>query len=457
MSQPPFEQKSRDPFPPGAINAFYFQFFNTASFGTIIGVPMILFFKELGANVFILGVVTSIAPLLIILQIPASHFVERIGYRRFVLNGWTIRTFFGLGMALTALLPNGISNQTRIAIAIFFLLGYNVSRGISTCGFMPWITQLIPEKIRGQFVATDQMTGSIAGLFSTLLIAGWLHYHSNMIGYAAVFMFSSLTGFLSIRYLKKIPDVPVPENSETHQPIEWKVILSQAPFRRLLLMNFIFHIGAAGGGLFWVPLLKDHFQKPSGLILLMVALSSFFAIGIQYISSHVIDRTGSKPALTFAILMGAFHFFFWGLIAAHIIPLHDTTLFFIVLSGVMAFPLFNIANTRLIMSTAPALARSHSFAIFSVTVNLTLGIFPWIWGYGIDLLKLWNTVIGGHWQGNAYSLFYLIASLFLLLAWIVLLRVEEEHALTTEEFIHELFVKTPKQAITRILNRRPLF
>ncbi len=428
------------PFPLGVRNAFYFQFLNTASFGTLLGVPMILFFKDLGASVFVLGVVTSIAPLLMIFQIPASRHVERIGYRPFVLSGWLLRAIFGIGMAIVALLPSSISNDIRIAAGVIFLAAYNVSRGISSSGYMPWICQLIPETIRGRFLATDQMTGSIAGLFSTLLIAVWLHFYSGMLGYAAVFIFSSIAGFWSIYFLRKIPDVVVPEKLKMNQEIPWREIFQNRSFKRILFMNFLFQIGVSGGGLFWIPLLKDHFGKSSDLILFMVGFVSLIAIGTQYLAGRIIDQTGSKPVLTFAILGAILHLLFWSLIAGHLIPLNGITLFFVMLSSGIAFPVFNVANTRIVMSTAPALAQSHSFAIFNVTVNLTGGCFPWIWGYGVDAFKSWDQVIVGSWHGNVYSLFYFVTALFVTWAWWIFSQVEEPGALKMREMGNHFLV-----------------
>ena len=63
------------------LNAFLFQVFNTSSFYLIMGMPMMLYFKKLGASATVLGVLACLSALLNIFQIPAARFVERIGYR----------------------------------------------------------------------------------------------------------------------------------------------------------------------------------------------------------------------------------------------------------------------------------------------------------------------------------------------------------------------------------------
>ena len=69
------------------LNAFLFQIFNTSSFYLIMGLPMMLYFKKLGASATVLGVVAALGALMNIFQIPAARFVERVGYRTFVLRG----------------------------------------------------------------------------------------------------------------------------------------------------------------------------------------------------------------------------------------------------------------------------------------------------------------------------------------------------------------------------------
>jgi hypothetical protein len=71
-----------------------------------------------------------------ILQIPAAQFVEKTGYRAFVLRGWMLRALFVLAVAMVPLLPARFNAPTRIALMLFLLFAYNASRGISLCGLV---------------------------------------------------------------------------------------------------------------------------------------------------------------------------------------------------------------------------------------------------------------------------------------------------------------------------------
>ena len=73
------------PMPKGIHNAYFFDTFNAMSWTVVLGSPMLLFLQHLRATATIMAVSACLAPLLTILQIPAARFVERVGYRRFVM------------------------------------------------------------------------------------------------------------------------------------------------------------------------------------------------------------------------------------------------------------------------------------------------------------------------------------------------------------------------------------
>src|SRR4029078_6334335 len=70
-------------FPVGLHNAFLFSMFNALSFQLVLGSPMVLYAKTLGASATVLGIIAGMMPLLVIFQIPAASYVSQIGFKRF--------------------------------------------------------------------------------------------------------------------------------------------------------------------------------------------------------------------------------------------------------------------------------------------------------------------------------------------------------------------------------------
>jgi MFS family permease len=445
----------QDPMPVGMGNAYWFQIFNTMSFSIVLGLPMMLYFRGLGASGTILGVLASLAPLLTILQIPAARYVERIGYRTFVLRGWSIRSIFILGMVAVPLLPTTIDGASKIVLMLFFLICFNASRGFSSCGFLPWMSQLVPESVRGRYISTDQMCSLVSIVFSSLLMAIILEFVESNVAFVLAFSLSFCAAVVSLYFLKRIPDVPIAESAGNSQAVPWKAMLFYKPFYRFLFFNFVILVAWAGGGVISVPMIRDHFGVPDArYMLLNAAWGIFFLIG-AFLSRKTLDRVGSKPLLTLSLLLQVLHFTGWAAISSQALPFSIWTLGFQQATWGLGFALFQLANIRLVMGLVPSMGRSHFFAIFSVSNSLTAGLFPIFWGVAFDALSFLRHP-WGLWEWNVYSSLYGFITLTACLSFWALRRVPEAKAMDTNEFFHELFMETPARALARLLGRKPI-
>lgn len=441
--------------PEGVGNAYVFQVFNTVSFTIVLSTPMILYFKRLGASATVLGIVLALPQLLNILQIPAAQFVEKTGYRAFVLRGWALRAAIILGMAGVALLPGKVDATTRIALMLFLLFAFNASRGISLCGFLPWITHWIPEDVRGRYLSRDQMSAALATLGTMILAAFYLRPPAARFAYGGLFFASFVTAIISLWFLRRIPDVPVPPAAESRERAPYKEMLLHPPFFKLLVYNVVCLAGQAGGGVFWIPLLRDSFAATDSLILGMMVLWSTVCAVCLWGFGHLVDRVGSRPLLGLATLVFVVHFSCWCAVSARVLPFNLATILLIQITSGISCSLFTLANTRLVMATVPPMGRSHFFALYTVVTSLVLGVFPIFWGILLDALAGWGTS-WSWWQWNQYSLLYGALVVIMIAALVMRNRLAEPRAMTTDAFLRELLVETPSRAISRLLARRPV-
>ena len=79
-------------YPWGCFNAHWFSLFNAVSFQVMMGAPIIVYAKSLGASSTVLGIIAAFTPLMTVFQLPAAQHLEYCGYRQFVLMGWGART-----------------------------------------------------------------------------------------------------------------------------------------------------------------------------------------------------------------------------------------------------------------------------------------------------------------------------------------------------------------------------
>ncbi len=442
--------------PPGIHNVYIFEVFNTASWGVVLGAPMLLFLQHLNATATIVAIAFSLSPLLNILQIPAARFVEQVGYRRFVLGGWTTRSFLVVAMAIVAFLPDSVDQATRLVLMLFFSLIYNTLRGVSVCGMLPWFTHIVPESRRGEFLAKDQSASAFSNIVSPFLFGLLLFGGRTWYGFGSVFTFAFIAAFISLCFLRRIPDVPVEKIGPNAETLPWKEMFFYPPFFKYVRYNMIMNVALGVSGAFWVRYFKAFLHLSGSNILFIACGTNVVLVLALLLITPVIDRTHNKQVLTLSGIMLVLHFTGWGCVAAGIIPFTASTMWPVIIiqatTAGIGGALWNLANVRMVMGIIPAMGRPHFLALYSVAGNLTIGIMPLFWGPLMDYLEHWS-VAWGYWTWNSYSLLYCALTFTIIIGLGVLQTLEEPKKMTWEVFIRELLVETPSRAVSRVIGR----
>ncbi len=440
--------------PRGVTNAYWFQAFNATSWSLILGTPMVLYLKSLGASGIVLGVSVSLIPLFSVLQIPAAQYAERTGYRTFVMRGWASRSIFILGIATAALLPAGLSPHNRIALILLMLACFAVVRGISMCGYLPWITGIVPESQRGAFLSRDTMCMYLAVTATMLFSSLWVGAFPSGRAFGVLFLCSYLAALASVFFLRRIPDMPgLQSRSGTVRP-PWKAMLRYPPFARYVTFTVVFNVFVSALSVLWVPFMRDSCQVPGGLILGLSAYASVIGALAAWLAGAAADRVGSRPLLGFASGLVIIGQSLWMAMAAGAIPHRTDILFGVTLFGATGFAVIGVASTRLLMGLVPVMGRSHFFAISNVANSLTLGFLPIVWGLALDRVggAIPDAVpVGSAWAWNRYSLIYAVVVAGLLGAQYFRRRLDEPLAMSTEEFMHTLFIKSSARLVARAM------
>jgi hypothetical protein len=437
--------------PPDIHNVYIFEVFNTTSFSVVLGSPMLLFYQHLNATATVLAIAACLAPILNVLQIPAARFVEQVGYRRFVLSGWTSRSLFVVGMTVVTLLPDSVDRATRIAAMLFLSFGYNFMRGISVCGVLPWFTHIVPASRRGEFLAKDQLAGALAAI-ACLFISGSLLHRNAWYSFGIVFAISAVAAFVSLIFLRRVPDVPVEKIVPNAEPMPWRQMFFYPPFFKYVRYNMIINMALGASSVFWVRYFRTFLHISESNVLFIACLTTSVLASGLFLVGPLIDRAGNKPALTASGLLLTCHFTGWACVASGIIPFNTVVLCIQTFTSGLGGALWNLANVRTVMGIVPAMGRPHFLALYSVASNLTVGLVPLLWGPVMDYLNHWH-VVWGYWQWNSYSLLYCTLAATIVAGLVALRSVAEPKAMTWDVFMTELLVKTPSRAVSRLIGR----
>jgi MFS family permease len=438
-------------FPPGLHNAYLFAIFNALSFQIILNSPMVLYAKSLGASATVLGIIVGMWPLLVIFQIPAAQHISRIGYKRFVYAGWGTRVCFIFAMALVPLTGRFLNQTTQLALLLMLLFGFNLSRGISSAGWLPWISSLIPEQIRGRYLARDAACVNMASGLTFLIAAACLGPQPNSLRFALLFGFSAVMGAISLGFLKKIPDVapPAEDPAKGKGGVPWLAMLRFPPFRKLLRTVIAWSTAYGGMTAFTVAFLKSEIGMNESTILLLNSVMFLGGLSSLWLLGSRLDHLGSKPVLTFCFVMWLMISLAWGALAGKMLtPQLILVLALEFLMGLCA-ALVAMANVRLAMAIVPVMGRNHFFALYSVIGSLMLGVAPVLWGLLIDLIGT-RAFNGPHFEWNRYSAFFIAVAIVFGITLSVGRRLDEPKAASMDALLRELLLDAPQRVLVRI-------
>jgi MFS family permease len=440
-------------FPPGLHHAFIFASCNALSFPIVFGGPMILYAKSLGASATVLGILAGMMPLLVILQIPATKHVPRFGYRLFVLLGWTARTvvYFALaGVPLLLMLDSG----TRLALVLVLLFFFTMLRGISSCAWLPWITSMVPESIRGRYLAIDFACVQMSGFLVVIGAAFWLGATPTDAGFAGLFFFGALAGLLSLFFLRRIPEVATPDAvRESATPVPWKEIVGHLPFRRVLLFGMTWAVAFGGIAPFTVAWLKTEAGIPDDAILQVTAISYLGGLAAVGLMNRRLDHFGSKPAMVLAMVLWAGIVVCWIGLSKGMLPVRNAVLIPIHVAMGFAGALVGMSMMRLVMGSIPPMGRSHFFALFSVTANVAMGTSPIVWGLLLDVLQE-SGYAREQWGMSNYTVFFVGVGLLMVMALLLCLRLNEPEAVPMNRLLRDILIDSPQRLWVRFWPRR---
>lgn len=390
-------------------NIYFFSLFNAFSFQVVLGAPMVLYAKSLDASATLLGLIAGLTPLLVVFQIPAARYVDIVGYKRFVLSGWTARTFVVGMVALIPVSASWLPASSRLALLFFLLFWFNLIRGVSGCGWLPWISEVIPAEIRGRYLTLDATIVNLASFVVCWLAAavlGGLAF-SQAWHYSLLFAFSAVCAALSLRFLNRIP--PETKVDATMLPPRPRLpqMLKSPGYARVLVFNIFWSLASGGLVTFVISFLKGFADWPEQRILTMMSFMFLGGIGNQLLLPHILDKRGSKPVILGAAFLWIGIAVGWMLNAGGVWNSGVAGIAALLFGVGLANSMMNLANVRLVMLTVPERGRTHYFAVYSVVANLVLGCAPILWGI---LLDAWGdrSFLAGGLVWNRYAALFLL-------------------------------------------------
>jgi MFS family permease len=264
------------------------------------GAFLVAFALLLGASNFVIGLIAALGPLTQILQIPTIYIIEKIKYRKVLV---VMSSFFSrLFWFLVAAVPLLFINRTGVNLFLFALTMYFALGTISGLSFNSWLRDLIPESIRGSYMAKRSALatsfGATLGLFAGIGVDIYKKHAAEIGIYSIYFFIAGCAGLLGVYFLSRIPEPKMESNSTTNLS---EVILE--PFKDTNFLQLLIFLGSwnfainLAAPFFTVYMLK-RLKLSMTLIIAFSVLSQIFNVLSLRLWGLLADRYSNKSVLT---------------------------------------------------------------------------------------------------------------------------------------------------------------
>ncbi|MCX6016993.1 MAG: MFS transporter, partial [Chloroflexi bacterium] len=388
-------------------NIIIFDSLSTVAWQMCMTSPLVLFMRSLGAPSLALGLLAGLNPLMAVLQLPMSRFVERVGHRRLMMFGWGMRTAVFAPMILMPFIADSIGKPLAVILVLVMIALFTMLRSMAVVAWLPWMSALIPATQRGEFLARDRFFMNITSLLG-LALSGLLLAQGSPHDYAEVFLVGELAAVASLFYLNRIPSPQMPAEHATSPAPRPSVraVLREPNFRKIVAFSALAQIINLGAGAFVTVYARTRIGLSDSTLLWLSASASLLVIFTMAWVRNRLDRTGSKPFLGITLAWWTISVLIWALLAASGASLGVIVApVLLVVTECFAW-LFELFNTRLTMNTlATSDNNATGFAAYSMIVNVTAGIAPIVFGALLDALHGFELPVGALRFDNYTALF----------------------------------------------------
>jgi MFS family permease len=413
------------------------------TFTVVIGAPMVLTARFVGASESDIGILNALPTGLLLMQIIGAGLVERYGMRPVMVLGWTLRTVAVLPVIATPLLVGRVSPGYLVALGLGLpILVFSLVRGMATTAWLPWLSELLPPTRRGRYFGSEQMVINISA-FVTLVACGlFLGSGPEAWRYSVLFACAFVTGISSVLFLRRVP-AGQPDPTRRGQPHprvrdtlrRMRKLLVYEPYRRTWRFIGLQTFAISPMPIFLVLFLRDQAGMAEGVVLKIQAMMTFGVLVSAVLWGRLSDSAGSRPMLRISGVMIIAVGVFWMFAAAGVFRPGLVAVGLALLVYGVFQSMHGVAVTRMMMGCCPRRAVTAGTALLQVTTAMAAALASIGWGFAVRGL-------GGAQPGGpapAYAIFFLGCVALALAAQTMLTRVPEPRALRTGQVLQVLY------------------
>lgn len=393
------------------------------------GPVFVLFLTELGLNKAQIGVLIALFPLAGLVSPLVAPLVARIGYKRTFVGLWGMRKVVAACLLLTPLVSARLgAGTTPIFVTTVFGI-FALCRAVAETGLYPWLREFVPDRVRGRFVALDNIIFTLFGSFAVALAGIVIGRWTGLTGFMYLVAVAVPFGLAAVVAAAFIPGGrPLP----AEQAGRFDLQAATGTLRDRAFVRFLGGLGLMV--LATVPLnsflplfARERLGLPQANIFFLQ--NAILAGGLlsSYLWGWAADRWGSRPVMLTGVVMAAALPLIW-----LAVPQQGPTRFALALavafaSGV-AGPAWNIGSSRfLFIDVVPERAAGRYMATYYAWAGLTGAVGASLAGRVLESLPGTPGLASAPGL-DAYVPMFMGSTVLALLSFLVLARTQERQA-----------------------------
>lgn len=324
-----------------------FNFMNVVSWKAFIGPVLILHANAIGIDTGKIGILNSTLYFACILGIFTKSLAERIGSKRLLLGGWTLRNILVSPIILIPIVLQHFGLAWATALLFVTITLFCVTRALSVIAWSSWLHEIVPPRHLGRYFTVEaiiiRFLTVAAGVvcFFAFGRSNWDPANGPNIvelwKFAAFSAVGILFGLLSTRVLKDVPGgAPDPVKNETERAERarkdsYSSVLRDGMFMSFLVSSGFFLSIISATTMLTTLILKNLFHYGTGTVLFLTSVGNILAIVTATKWRLFADRHGSPAAMMVTGILSAICLAVIGIVA-YVNPQGHATLVFSILA-----------------------------------------------------------------------------------------------------------------------------
>jgi len=402
------------------------------------GVFLTGFALHLGMTDLMIGLLASLPFLVTAFQLPASIHISRHGERKtMAFHGALAARGAWILLLMATVVPFGPPAVRLLIILGIIFLSY-AAASVSYVAWLSWMSDLIPDEIRGRFFGTRNMLCGAAGTV-VMLVFGKLLDRLNgaccgslPLGFGLTFLVAAVFGIFGLHFLNRISEpVQGPTSEEgVSLGLLGRHLMKERNFRKLLLYAFTWSFSVCFAGPFFTVYFLRDLGYSYSFVAVLAGISAFTDILGMQVWGRISDKVKNKAVIQFASWVAIFLPLAWATVRPEYIVF--PVILHVLGGGFWAA--INLCTSNLLLRITPRQNRPVFLSLFHMVTGLGSAMGPVLGGLVLTATAKMEFHLLS-WDLLPIHVLFLLSTLFRLLSFQMLRVVSEPEEMSVGKVV----------------------